>query len=133
MVIGNDGTEVVGSGRHQVSAGRAVSSDRWRRRPVAAAVVRVGVIGLPVGLSVAMAATFESVVAKPHGWPGMAAWWVGTLTLSTVVLLILERVARRALPLAALLRMGMLFPGAAPKRLAVARRRGEHPRSRTAP
>ena len=42
--------------------------------------------------------------------------------MQTVVLVATDRLARRALPLAVLLKMTMVFPDQAPKRLAVARR-----------
>jgi hypothetical protein len=55
---------------------------------------------------------------------GFAIWWLATLAFCAVVFFATERVARRVLPLAVLLKMGMAFPGRAPKRLAVARRAG---------
>ena len=75
-----------------------------------------------MAISVGVAMLIELSVAQPSGASGRAAWWLGVLGASTLVLLACERLARRALPLAALLKMGMLFPGVAPKRLAVARR-----------
>ena len=46
------------------------------------------------------------------------------LVVPTVVLFVTDRVARRALPLAVLLKMTMVFPDRAPKRLAVVRKSG---------
>ena len=51
-------------------------------------------------------------------------WWVAVLGASTVALYGTERAARRFLPLAALLKMTMLFPDKAPSRLGVALRSG---------
>jgi putative nucleotidyltransferase with HDIG domain len=100
----------------------AAEQARWRRRPAIAAMVRLAIVGLPVAVSVAVAVTIELLVTKPSSAVGLVAWWFGVLGASFVVLLGCERLARRALPLAALLKMGMLFPGVAPKRLAIARR-----------
>jgi len=99
-----------------------VHQTAWRRRPAAAALVRVAVVAIPLALSVGVAMLLELVVPEPSALVGRLAWWIGILGISSVSMLGFERVARRALPLAALLTMGMLFPSAAPKRLAVARR-----------
>lgn len=50
------------------------------------------------------------------------AWWAAVLGTSTVVLLGVDRLARRALPLAALLRLTLVFPDRAPSRISVAMR-----------
>jgi putative nucleotidyltransferase with HDIG domain len=50
------------------------------------------------------------------------AWWAAVLGTSTVVLLAVDRLARRALPLAALLRLTLVFPDRAPSRVSVAMR-----------
>jgi putative nucleotidyltransferase with HDIG domain len=50
------------------------------------------------------------------------AWHLAVLfTVSTVALVVVDQVARRALPLATLLELSMLFPDRAPSRFAVAR------------
>ena len=45
-----------------------------------------------------------------------ALWWLALSALGSVVLLIVDRAARRLLPLAALLRLSLVFPDAAPSR-----------------
>jgi putative nucleotidyltransferase with HDIG domain len=95
---------------------------RWSKRPAAAAIVHWGLVAVPVFLSVGVALVFENVLPEPSATLGRIAWWLGVLGVSTAVLLLSERFARRLLPLATLLKMGMLFPGVAPKRLAIARR-----------
>jgi putative nucleotidyltransferase with HDIG domain len=102
-------------------AGRG-AQDSWRSRPAIALAVRVAVVAVPVAISVGVAMLTELLVPQPSGTFGRVAWWIGVLGVSTLALYGCERFARRALPLAALLKMGMLFPGVAPKRLAVARR-----------
>jgi putative nucleotidyltransferase with HDIG domain len=100
----------------------AESTARWRQRPAIAAVVRIAIVAIPLAVSVSVAVIFENVVPQPHAVFARVWWWIGVLGSSTVVLLGGEHLARRALPLAALLQVGMLFPGVAPKRLAVAKR-----------
>ncbi|MEY2445882.1 MAG: hypothetical protein QOE00_2462 [Ilumatobacteraceae bacterium] len=51
-------------------------------------------------------------------------WWVGLLGVSTVVLMCTDRLARRALPLAALLKLSLVFPDRVPSRFSVALRSG---------
>ncbi|MGH9054394.1 MAG: HD domain-containing phosphohydrolase, partial [Acidimicrobiales bacterium] len=96
--------------------------NRWHRRPVLAAALAAAVVAVPFGSSVIVAFAFEHLVRRPASPLWLVLWWAGLLVSSTAAFLVCERPARRALPLAALLRMGMLFPGRAPRRLAVARR-----------
>ena len=86
-------------------------------------MVAVGIVLVPVVCAVISAGLFKHFVAEP-GSGGIALWWLGFLVVSTVAFVLSERFARRALPLTALLKMSLLFPGQAPKRLAVARRAG---------
>jgi putative nucleotidyltransferase with HDIG domain len=101
---------------------RAGGQNRWRRRPILAALIGIGVAAVPVGCSIAVAVVWEHLVSKPATVAGLLLWWFGVLVSSTAAFLVAERLGRRALPLAALLKMTMLFPGRAPKRLALARR-----------
>ncbi len=56
--------------------------------------------------------------------PGRAVWLVGMLGTSTAVLFLTERLARRLMPLAALLRLSLVFPDHVPSRFSVALRTG---------
>ncbi|MFZ0665658.1 MAG: HD-GYP domain-containing protein [Acidimicrobiales bacterium] len=94
----------------------------WQRRPALARLLRYSIAVVPIVASVGVAISIELLVEEPTSAVGKIAWWIGVLATTTVVMLAVEKAARRALPLAALLAMGMLFPEAAPKRLAVARR-----------
>jgi cobalamin biosynthesis protein CobD/CbiB len=100
------------------------ADDRWQGRPVLAAMVSVAVFATPIVLSIVAATVTAHVLPRPRtaGW--LAGWWVVVLGVPTIVLLTTDRLARRALPLAVLLKMTMVFPDRAPKRLAVARRSG---------
>jgi hypothetical protein len=100
----------------------AVEDDRWRARPLLAGALVVAVFALPVLVSVAAAALVGHEWAPPVAAGARALRWVVLLGLSTAVFVLGERLSRRALPLTVLLKMGMVFPGRAPKRLSVARR-----------
>ena len=103
-------------------ARRDPASQRWVARPVLAGGLQVLLVLAPV----CVAALVVRVLAGPlAGEP----WWVRFAVAAAVAIcaaLIADRLLRRFLPVAALLRMTMLFPDRAPSRLAVARRVG-HP------
>ena len=79
---------------------------------------------LPVLVAVAAAVLFVHLVPKPRSGPELWIWWVLAIVSPWLVYVGVDRLARRALPLAALLKMTLVFPDHAPSRLAVARRAG---------
>jgi putative nucleotidyltransferase with HDIG domain len=87
-------------------------------------VVRVLAHGVPIGAAVLTSAVLSRRFREPDGLVEMVAQWGLLFAASTVVLLVVDRGAKRLLPLAALLKLSMLFPDEAPKRLRVARRSG---------
>jgi putative nucleotidyltransferase with HDIG domain len=97
---------------------------RWRGRPVLSALVSVAAFALPIALSIAAATLTAHLLPRPHGTESTLIWWAIVLVVPIALLAITERLARRALPLAVLLKMTMVFPDRAPRRLAVARRSG---------
>ncbi|MGH9048008.1 MAG: hypothetical protein ACRDVW_11960, partial [Acidimicrobiales bacterium] len=99
-------------------------ADRWKDRRVLAAALGVCIVIFPVACSIGAAIGVQRIATAPSTVLGFALWWLATLAVCTVVFVVTERVARRVLPLAVLLKMGMAFPGRAPRRLAVARRAG---------
>ncbi len=100
------------------------TDDRWHGRPVLSAMVSVAVFATPIALSIVAATVTAHVLPRPRTTGWLAGWWVVVLGVPTIVLLTTDRLARRALPLAVLLKMTMVFPDRAPKRLAVARKSG---------
>jgi putative nucleotidyltransferase with HDIG domain len=99
-----------------------MSSDaRWAARPAAARALRVAVFVIPVAVSVGVS-WLAHLALGPSTSHLEQLWHLGVLlAVSTAVLVLVDRGARRALPLAALLELAMLFPDQAPSRLAVAR------------
>jgi putative nucleotidyltransferase with HDIG domain len=106
----------------QVKSTPKTDPSRWRPRPVAARVVATGVVVAPAAISVCVAVILVTLVHEPAATSGRIAWWIGVLGLSSVALMVCERVARDALALPMLLKMGLAFPEEAPKRLELARR-----------
>jgi putative nucleotidyltransferase with HDIG domain len=102
----------------------APADDRWNGRPVLSALVSVAVFVIPIALSIVSATIAAHVLPRPHGTGWTVGWWALVLAVPTLVLVVTDRLARHAMPLAVLLKMTMVFPDRAPKRLAVARKAG---------
>ena len=104
----------------QVEADRP-TADRWQARHAAALAVRVAAALIPIVLSIAAAWTVAHWIGPQKlgaiGWvlPGLVA---------LVVVFLTERLCRRLLPLASLLKLTMTFPDQAPSRLSIALRTG---------
>ena len=99
-----------------------ITAQRWRSRPMAARAIQLLVLAVPIAASVVCAAFISAVFAKPHGLGPQLGWWAIVVVTSTIALVIVDRAARRLLPLALLLRLSLLFPDQAPKRFRVAAR-----------
>jgi hypothetical protein len=94
---------------------------RWHSRPVLAGLTRTVLFAVPLALAVlAVRALHQFVLGDFAPWLQLAV----SAVVGIVVALLTERATRRFLPLPALLRMSMLFPGRAPSRLLVTRRAG---------
>jgi hypothetical protein len=79
---------------------------------------------LPLAASVAATAVLARLVPRPAGFGPAVTWWVCITLAATVVLLVVDRLARRLLPLAAMLQLSLAFPDETPSRLSVALRAG---------
>ena len=108
----------------QQRARQAEQPDRWLGRPGASYAIVAAVHLVPIAAAVAVSAFMSRRLAEPDGMGETVLRWTMLLVASTAVLFVLDRIARRALPLAALLKLSMVFPDKAPQRLAVARRAG---------
>jgi putative nucleotidyltransferase with HDIG domain len=96
---------------------------RWRPRPVLSFALRFASVLVPTVAGVASAYGFAKVLPPPDGL-ARVPWLIGLLSCSTVVVAITERLAKRFLPLAMLLRLSLVFPDRAPSRFAMARGAG---------
>lgn len=97
---------------------------RWERRPVLGMLVRLAALAIPVAASIAAAVVASRVLPRPSGLMPVVGWWALVIIVSTVVLVGVDRGARRLLPLVALLRLSMVFPDRAPSRFKIAFRAG---------
>ncbi len=112
------GHTITQMGRERVRNGEA-----WRRRPVLGNLVRGLVVLGPLAFSVTVGLLVASVLPRPSGpFLVRVGWSVVVMSASTLTLVLAGRVARRLLPLSLLLRVGVAFPDAAPRRFGVALR-----------
>jgi len=97
------------------------TADRWQARHCAAFAVRAAAVFIPVLVSIAAA----GIVARWIGPQKVGAiGWVLPGLVALAVVFVTERLCRRLLPLASLLKLTLTFPDQAPSRLAIALRTG---------
>jgi putative nucleotidyltransferase with HDIG domain len=86
----------------------------------------VRAIVLAISLSATMLSALVATLLLPHPTTTTAslAWWLAVLTISSLVMLGAQRVARRLLPLAQLLNLAIVFPDKAPDRMRMAFKAG---------
>lgn len=95
---------------------------RWERRPVIAALLRATILLVPVALGVLAGVLVSTLLGTPEGVGRTVAFVAVVLAATTLAVVLAERLLRRLAPLALLLRMGMVFSDAAPRRFRVALR-----------
>ena len=100
---------------------RTPGDDRWSARPFLAFVFRCLIVAVPVVASVAATLAARLVFPLPGATGARVLWCAGMLGIALLTVVGSERAMRKALPLATLLRMAMLFPDRAPTRFQIAR------------
>jgi hypothetical protein len=95
--------------------------DRWDAHPWLAWWVRVAVVLVPLGASVGAALLLVVLLPRPRTLAPELLWWTAVLGGAVLAAHLVDRLARRALPLAALLTLTLVFPDRAPSRLRSAR------------
>lgn len=110
-----------GQNKHRRPVTSTRDEQRWRGRPVLSACLRAFVVLAPIASAFGSAALLRSILPPARSGSQRAALIVMILVVSTIVLFVTDRLARRLLPLAVLLRLSLAFPNEAPSRLAVAR------------
>jgi len=98
------------------------TEQRWNALPWAARAVQLVVLAVPIAASVGCAALVSAALPHAHHLSAALGWWAIVLICSTVTLYAVDRLARRLLPLALLLRLSLVFPDQAPKRFRIAAR-----------
>ena len=101
-----------------------MESRTWNARPILSRLLRLFIFVLPIGVSVAVAYLASALMPRPSSLPGMVAWWVIFVLALTVPAALCIRLTRGLLPMAALLKLTLVFPDRAPSRLEVAKRAG---------
>ncbi|MDJ0791477.1 MAG: tandem-95 repeat protein [Acidimicrobiia bacterium] len=97
-------------------------NERWHDRRIQAWIIRAVVFIVPVVVAIGVATIIASLLPEPSGFWQTIGWWVLVLGGSFVAMWLVDRFARKLLPLAALLRMSLVFPDKAPSRFSVALR-----------
>jgi putative nucleotidyltransferase with HDIG domain len=96
---------------------------RWRPRPLLSFALRFVSVLVPAAAGAASAYGFVVAVPVPDGI-ALIPWAVGLVVSSTIATALAERIGKRFLPLAMLLRLSLVFPDRAPARFAMARGAG---------
>ena len=96
---------------------------RWRPRPLLSLALRFVSVLVPAAAGAASAYGFVVAVPVPDGVV-IIPWAVGLVVTSTIATALAERIGKRFLPLAMLLRLSLVFPDRAPARFAMARGAG---------
>jgi len=96
--------------------------ERWKPRPRLAWIVRSATIAVPFGMSLAAGLYVGSMlpISGGMGWR-VLAWLVASI-VATGVLVLIDRLFRRLVPLVVLLRLSLVFPDRAPGRVSTALR-----------
>ena len=100
----------------------ATERDRWVARPFLAGLVRALVVIVPAVAGALASWEVSRLWTEPAGfWPEVR-WFAVLVAVAVVVVLLVERLSRRFLPLAWLFTLTMAFPDRMPSRLLTARR-----------
>lgn len=102
----------------------ALDGGRWRARLGAARALGVAWYAIHIALAVVATSIVARVVGRPSGWAASICWFLGLSVVASAVLELTQRLGRRLIPLRALLRLSLAFPGVAPSRYALALRAG---------
>ncbi len=97
---------------------------RWRRHPWLARLFRFSILIVPILIAFFFALAATSAWDPYDGfWANVGRWLVIAIA-STILLIVLQRLAKRILPLAALFSLTLVFPDSAPSRFGLALRTG---------
>lgn len=98
--------------------------NRWERRVWLARLLRALIFLVPVVAAILTSITLSRTLPRPDTFGGIVGWWIVIIVAATVAMIAVDRLARRALPLALLMQMTMLFPDKAPSRVKLVRTSG---------
>jgi hypothetical protein len=101
-----------------------MGSRTWNAHPALGWLVRVAAFLLPVVVAVVGGYVASALLPRPSSTAGIIGWWVLFALALLIPAAICLRLARRFLPLAALLKLTLVFPDRAPSRFEIAKRAG---------
>ncbi len=106
--------------RGETKRGEDEQANRWRAHPAVAFALRLVIFAVPFAAGYGAA---EGCIHLLMAQLERSRWWLLVpAVVSLAVCLLVERLTRRLLPLAALLKLSMLFPDRAPSRFKIARK-----------
>lgn len=109
-----------------MSAFPEVSIPRWRDRPLLARLTRAAAVGIPLAAGVGSIVVVASIAPTVFSATGQVLRVALGCALAVAVVVAVERMTRRVLPLAALLDLAIRFPSNAPARSRIAWRAIRH-------
>ena len=103
----------------------ATAPERWAARPFWAAFIRVVAFVTPIAASIAFVNVASRVVPVPTGSVlFFIGWWILLSGGATAVMVAVDALSRRLLPIAALFKLSLVFPDRAPSRFELALKTG---------
>src|SRR3954454_24662069 len=99
----------------------ATERERWQARPFLAGLIRALVVVFPAVAGALASWEVSRLWAQPSGFWPVVLWFAVLVAVAVVVVLVVQRAARRFLPGAGLFSLTMAFPDRPPSRLATAR------------
>lgn len=100
----------------------AARARRWDAKPRLSRLITSLVFIVPICAALAGTLLVNALLPAPQGVVGHLVWWLALLAGGMIPMQLTLMVARRALPLAMLLRLSLTFPDKAPSRYEVAKR-----------
>src|SRR2546423_9284866 len=95
---------------------------RWVARPVLAGLIRILVVIVPAVAGALASWEVSRLWPEPSGFGPTVSWFLTLVAVAVAVVLVVQRFARRFLPLAWLFSLTMAFPDRTPSRMVTARR-----------
>jgi putative nucleotidyltransferase with HDIG domain len=87
-------------------------------------MIRALAFSAPIAVAIVASLWLSPRLPYPESILGLGLWWLALIAFSSLVLFVVDRLTRRLLPLATLLRLTMVFPDQAPSRFGFVLRSG---------
>ncbi len=104
------------------SARSTADARTWRPRPVLALAIRITAFVVPVVAAFCAVRLGVHLVSRPRGTSRTVGWLIGLGAVSVAAVAVVDRLARRLVPVAFLYKLSLVFPDHAPPRFRTALR-----------